>query len=102
MTCAKKKVECKIVCRDGAFYIGTNDCAVPQGVCPREQGEGYEKCGSICQQEGHAEQMAVKAALDDGVDLTGAVAYLSGINHFCKPCQQLLYGVGIRCLRFVE
>lgn len=102
MTCAKKRVECSIITRNNGYYYGTNDCERPQTHCPRRVGEGYEKCKSVCRQQGHAEEVALEKAVADGADLNGAIAYISGIDHFCKSCQQKLYVAGVRCLRFRE
>lgn len=102
MTCAKKTVTCLIMCLNGTGYFGTNDCNNPQTECPRLKGEGYEKCKSVCQQDGHAEEVAVSNALSDNADLNGAIASISGIDHFCKSCQKKLYANGIRNLYIGE
>ena len=47
--------------QDGTVFIGTNACASPQAECPRTEGEGYEKCKTVCGQYGHAEETAVRA-----------------------------------------
>lgn len=95
MSCAKKKVTCVIFSRKGQSFTGTNDCNNPQSSCPREPGEGYDKCKSICEQEGHAEIMALKAAGDHA---RGGVAHLYGIEHYCSACQKALFGAGITAL----
>lgn len=95
MTCAKKVVRCVIVAENGKAYIGENWCSNPQEVCPREPGEGYEKCQSICKQSGHAEINAIKAAKRDA---DGATAYLVGHHHYCKACQLALFTAGVKYL----
>jgi len=99
MTCAKKRVGCSIVATqaDGTrrTYYGTNACANPQPVCPREPGQGYEKCKSICQQEGHAEEVALKLAAQDAV---GATAILHNHTYFCRSCQEQLFAAGVKYL----
>lgn len=75
---------------------GRNDCANPQPTCPRLSGEGYEKCRSICQQAGHAELEALKAAKERGLDLTGGSAYIFGHYWICEPCGKALLEAGIR------
>lgn len=99
MTCAKTVVKCEIVCLNGKSYFGYNDCANEQKVCPRGPGEGYEKCKSICQQQGHAEEMAILNALGYGADLRGATAIISGIGHYCKDCQLKLFAAGVENLK---
>jgi deoxycytidylate deaminase len=98
MTCAKKQVHCTIHTAMGAVY-GNNDCANPQPVCPREPGEGYEKCKSICQQAGHAEEMALLHAKQRDFDVKGATAVLYGHSHYCRKCQEALFDAGVVALR---
>jgi hypothetical protein len=93
--CVKATVTCEIVSPDGQSFIGTNYCNNAQASCPRLPGEGYEKCKTICQQEGHAEVVAVALA---GENAKGATAYLSGHTYACQPCQEALFGAGVRFL----
>lgn len=96
--CAKKHVVCTIVSWDGRTrVIGDNSCANPQPVCPREPGEGYEKCKSICKQLGHAEDVALQAAIPLGV-AKGGHAYVEGHTYACRDCQEKLFGAGIEAL----
>lgn len=97
--CAKKIVTCTLVTLTGGTFIGRNDCWSPQAACPRAHGEGYEKCKSICDQPGHAEEMAIRAAKLAGADLKRSTAYLEGISHYCKECQVMLFEVGVESLR---
>lgn len=94
--CAKQRVRCEVVLPDGRKFTGENWCMSPQRVCPREPGEGYEKCKSICQQIGHAEQVVARFA--DEVDFTGATATLFGHTYFCQECQEMLFAAGVRFL----
>lgn len=96
MTCAKKIVTCHIVAESGDVFSGTNDCANPQTSCPREFGESYEKCNTICQQNGHAEIKALQSAGDH--NLKNAVVYLQGITHYCRLCQEALFDAGVKFL----
>lgn len=100
MTCAKKVVSCIIETPDGRVFYGRNDCENPQKECPRNNGEGYEKCKTICQQVGHAEEIAIKNA--KGHDLTGAKATLYGIGFYCKECQKSLFTSGVKYLTLGE
>ncbi len=70
-------------------------------VCPRAilkcpTGEGYELCKSVCEQEGHAEVMAINDALAKGEDLAGADMYLDGHWWVCKPCWDEIIRAGIK------
>ena len=96
--CAKRQVVCTIVGINGARYIGENDCANPQKVCPRLEGEGYEKCTSVCQQVGHAETEALKKA---GMNARGGHATLFGHHWICEPCGRALSDAGVASVTIV-
>lgn len=95
MTCAKRRVLAVVYARDGRSYTGTNDCANPQPACPREPGEGYAKCSTVCGQHGHAEAMALRAAGDQA---RGATMKLWGIGWHCRACQEAAYAAGVVAL----
>lgn len=69
--------------------MATNACLNPQPVCPREAGEGYDKCTSVCEQPGHAEVDAIRQALDvtHFTSLAGATIYVEGHDHACDHCR---------------
>jgi deoxycytidylate deaminase len=90
--CAKQTVRCTLVTPDGEHIPGENWCANPQPTCPRDPGEGYEKCRSVCAQEGHAEQVAVRLAGDRA---KGARAYIEGHTYACMNCQHALFAAGV-------
>lgn len=88
--CAKQHVMATAVTEDGGRYVGTNECDNPQASCPREvqgypRGLGYHLCKEVCQQQGHAEEMAIKAAKAAGASLVGAVVYLEGHDEVGGP-----------------
>lgn len=93
--CAKTTVKCEIVAPDGRRFVGTNYCNNAQISCPRFPNEGYKKCVEICQQEGHAEAVAVALA---GASAKGATAYLTGHTYACQSCQEALFGAGVSFL----
>lgn len=95
MTCAKATVTCTLLTADGQRFVGTNWCANPQPVCPREPGEDYTKCRTICQQQGHAEVDAVREAGDQA---KGAHAYIEGHTYACMDCQHTLFAAGVIAL----
>jgi deoxycytidylate deaminase len=99
MTCAKQPVFCKLVFADGDYVVGTNGCTNPQLKCPREPGEDYTKCKTICGQGGHAEISALQLAGDRA---KGAGAYLAGHTYACKECQEALFGAGVAFLSIVS
>lgn len=90
--CAKAQVKCTLVTRSGARFVGTNECFNAQPKCPREPGEDYTKCRTICQQLGHAETVALVIA---GTRAKGAHAYIEGHNHACKNCQIAMSHAGV-------
>jgi deoxycytidylate deaminase len=71
---------------------GSNKCANPQETCPREPGEGYDKCLDICGQYGHAEEVALKNAR--GHDLAGGKAVITH-KRVCKACMRSLVEAAI-------
>lgn len=91
--CAKTVVTCTLVTEGGERIVGTNFCRRPQTICPRLPNEGYEKCKSICDQPGHAEEMALAAA---GERARGARAYVEGISYACRQCQEAIFAAGVR------
>jgi len=91
--CAKTATRCTIVTQQGEYFVGENWCRNPQEVCPRQPGEGYEKCRSICKQEGHAEEVVVVLAGDKA---KGGIAYLEGHTYACMECQHTMFGAGIK------
>lgn len=89
MTCAKQRVIATVVAADGTYYTGENLCNNPQKVCPRDElgyksGEGYELCKSICDQQSHAEVVAITKAGDNA---KGATLYLRGHSYACGNCK---------------
>ena len=97
--CAKQVVKCTIISPDGELFIGENFCKTPQEVCPRLDGEGYEKCISICNQVGHAEIEALKLAGDKA---RGGTAIIHGHTYSCRSCQEALFAAGIEALSITE
>ena len=95
--CAKRRTQAILVTLKGATYVGENVCLNPQPVCPREPGDGYEKCKTICQQVGHAEEQAVLAA---GADAEGATITVSH-TYGCGNCMALCNAAGVAKVDFV-
>ena len=91
MTCAKVRVECWLIHPTGIVFYGSNDCDTPQVKCPREEGEGYDKCGHVCNQQGHAEQVALRKA---GEYSHGCIAFVTH-KRICPTCEALLYKHGV-------
>ncbi len=104
MTCAKTVVMCRITLPEDSkghvrVFIGYNDCANPQEVCPRLPGEGYEKCKSICNQGAHAEINALNKLYEAGRKAYGARAEVWGNTYACKECQEALYAAGVDTIK---
>lgn len=98
--CAKRTVRCAIYTADVA-YLGSNECANPQPACPREPGEGYAKCKSVCQQGAHAEIQALERAQAAGADLKGSIAYVVGHHYICEACGIALRDAGVESVTIV-
>lgn len=90
--CAKRRVICTIVTNGGETFRGENDCLNAQEVCPRKAGEGYEKCKTICQQTGHAEENALLKAGNKALNST---AILQGHYWICEKCGNAMRQAGI-------
>lgn len=96
--CAKRQTRCVILGNNQMRYEGTNDCENPQDVCPRQPGEGYEKCRTICRQRGHAEQNALRAA---GAHARNGTATLHGHYYICEECGRALAEAGVIAIKVV-
>jgi deoxycytidylate deaminase len=94
--CAKQTVICTIITPEGYRFYGSNSCLNPQKECPREPGEDYTKCSTICDQQGHAEEQALRAA---GNHAKGARAYIEGHTWVCKNCQEKLFAAGVESIK---
>lgn len=82
------------------IWEATNYRTAHEGACPREPGEGYEKCDSICGQSGHAEENlirhlreAIEADTIGPDDISGTMF----IDHFyaCDDCRAAAAALGI-------
>lgn len=102
--CAKTIVTCVLQLASGPIVVGRNDCFRPQAACPREPGEGYEKCRSICRQPYHAETAALAKAEQryGAASATGAKAFIHGIGHVCRDCQERLFAAGVESFSVVQ
>lgn len=94
--CAKVVVRCTIVSPNGERFIGENWVRKPQKSCPREAGEGYDKCRTVCDQYAHAELDAIEHG---GFSAIGGTAYVEFLRdrpgHVCDDCARVLglYGI---------
>lgn len=102
MTCAKRQVFCELYDHTGVLVsVGSNGCNNPQKVCPRLPGEDYTKCDEICEQEGHAEEMALHFAKLMGKPfLYHGRAVIYGHDRACLPCREKLAASGIMRVEF--
>lgn len=97
MTCAKRQVGCYLFDGNGRIAYGENLCDSPVAVCPRLEGEGYEKCGTVCRQYGHAEIVALENwMLAYGLDgPRPSIALILGHFHMCHGCREALKAFGV-------
>ncbi len=91
--CAKQVVVAVLTTREGVVFTGDNSCINPQPVCPRSTGEGYAKCVDVCNQDGHAEAKAIRAA---GAAAEGSTIALEGHIGPCLGCQKVCAEAGVR------
>lgn len=69
-------------------------------ICPRivhecPSGEGYDLC-DLHDPPGHAEQMVIKVAKEQGIDTNGADLYMYGHWWCCEPCWDAMIEAGIK------
>jgi deoxycytidylate deaminase len=89
--CAKRRTQCVLTTTTGETFAAENVCLNPQPVCPREPGEGYEKCRTICRQVGHSEAMVVAMA---GPAARGATIVCSHW-YACDACAAICKAAGV-------
>lgn len=103
--CAKQIVICELFNPfSGERAIGENICRNPQAVCPRgdmPSGEGYYLCRDVCEQMGHAEEVAL-TKVADRVPLSGWIAYIYGHSYVCNSCHHYLRESGIERIILVR
>lgn len=88
--CAKRRVIATLVTPGDLCFTAENICGNAQTVCPREPGEGYAKCLTVCEQNDHAEALAIRR----GLSLVGREGIRGGrlfVHHHyaCKSCAAL-------------
>lgn len=104
MTCAKREVFCVIVRKDPLYrgqlntVWGTNWCQKPRHKCPREEGEDYTKCKTVCNQPAHAEINALERAKAQWGNVSGSMALVIGHHRVCSDCIQALESAGIQLI----
>lgn len=89
--CARRRVQAIVTGASGKQYAAENVCLRPQAICPREEGEGYEKCHNVCQTLGHAEEQAIAQA---GKDAFGGSIVVNH-NYICDGCMATIRAAGI-------
>lgn len=100
MTCAKATVLAVLENRHHPedYVIASNTCNNPQQVCPREDGEDYTKCKTICQQPGHAEIEVLKKI--HSTDLTDYDLTIIGHDRMCQDCMNAVADAGVLVIKF--
>lgn len=95
--CAKRRVQAVLTTPEGKQYAGENICTTPQAVCPREEGEGYEKCKTICGQLHHAE---IQCLMQAGAEAHGGTIVVN-YHYCCKDCTRALDAAGVIAITLV-
>lgn len=101
LTCAKREVTAYLIVHvedlnsppPKAIFRSTNYCLSPQDVCPREEGEGYEKCKTLCRQVAHAE---INVLSEAGELAKGSTLVLKGHDHCCDDCVSAMKKAGVK------
>ena len=82
----------EVIVRAGNGYNrGKQEHICPRIVIDPPSGTGYDLC-DLHADPGHAEQMAVKVAKEQEIDISGADAYMYGHWWACEPCWNKLIG----------
>ena len=96
--CAKRVVRCILVNDERVVVaVGENLCSTPQNECPRSEGEDYTKCHTVCNQVGHAEEVAIYLARKSLVPLH---AYIEGHYRICDNCKTACIEAGVVSFTF--
>lgn len=96
--CAKRRTQTILYALDGQVFAAENVCLNPQPVCPREPGEGYEKCKTICQQVAHSEAQVIALA---GPAAKGARMVVSHW-YACDACAAAAKAAGVAEVEFTS
>ncbi len=84
---------------NGSDYHNHHECErVKQNV---PSGEGYELCEG-CHPKNHGEQQAIRDAVDNKKETTGADVYLWGHWWCCESCWNAMMKAGIRDVYLLE
>lgn len=94
-----------VLVKDGQIVVSAGNGynkGPQQHICRRivmdpPSGTGYDLC-DLHDAPGHSEQMAVKVAEEQGIDLEGADAYMYGHWWACEPCWNALIDAGVQDL----
>lgn len=86
----------KIIARAGNGYNqGRQTHICPRLVLECPSGTGYDLC-TLHDSPGHAEQMCVDQAREEGIDTQGADLYMYGHWWACEPCWNKMIDAGVR------
>lgn len=108
LKCLKRIVSAFLIDSNGRVAFGQNNISNPFiKECPREFkgckiGEGYEMCKNVCLQNDHAEIMAIKGAIQNGIDPRGLKMIIHGHDRICDRCKKVCEGFGIIDFVFVN
>lgn len=96
--CAKRRVTALLIGASGKVYAGENACLTPRQVCPREPGEGYAKCKSMCGQLHHAE---IQCLIQAGEDARGGKIFVD-YHYVCDDCIAALSAAGVTDIKVLH
>lgn len=106
-SCMKKSVSAVIMLKSGMTYTGQNLKRIATHSCPRKHslpGKDYHHCKVICGTFGHAEEVAIQAALVDHSkkELRGSKMWIFGNHHQCDNCKSLCKEYGIEVVAIID
>ena len=97
--CTKQPTGAVLV-KNGKIISTATNASFKAPVCPRvlrgsATGTDYYLCKEICKQNGHSELMAVRKAMEKGIETKGGDIYLWGHWWCCQPCWEEMIKGGI-------
>lgn len=102
--CAKQPTAAVVVKNGQIIGRGTN-AGIRTLECARwgsPTGTNYGPCKDVCHQEGHAEAMAIKDTIKNGLNPQGADLYLYGHWWCCQGCWEVMISAGIKDVYLLE
>jgi hypothetical protein len=105
--CKHNNVYALLLLPDGSSYVGQNLRLNDSPTCPRGDSApstNYDICTTVCNTVGHAEYVAIMAALfrRETADLRGGKMWIFGHNYQCENCRTMCEHYGITVVSITD